>query len=64
MVMKLARDILFILAGLVLLVACCAAIIFMPQPTGRTVNCSIAEISPDITPQEREECRRLRASKL
>ena len=59
--MKLARDILFILAGIAMLVASVAAIIFMPQPTSRTVNCSIAEISPDITPREREQCRLLRA---
>lgn len=35
----------------------------MPQP-GKDRLCSVAEISPDITPAERERCRQLRGHKL
>jgi len=38
-------------------------LIFMPHTTSRNLNCGIAEISPDVTPQEREACRQLRAIK-
>lgn len=29
-----------------------------------TINCGVAEISPDFTPEAREQCRRLRGQKL
>lgn len=35
----------------------------LPQP-GRDRLCSVAEISPDITPAERERCRQARGHKL
>jgi hypothetical protein len=35
----------------------------LPQP-GRDRLCSVAEISPDITPAERERCRQIRGHKL
>lgn len=37
----------------------------MPMPHSRDNRlCSVAEISPDITPAERERCRQLRNHKL
>jgi hypothetical protein len=34
-----------------------------PPPVRHNI-CTVAEISPDITPQERERCRRIRGHKL
>ena len=36
----------------------------VPKPTHQVVNCSLAEISPDFTPELRQQCRLLRATKL
>jgi hypothetical protein len=33
----------------------------MPKVTG--YNCTLAEISPDFTPAQRDECRKLQAKK-
>ena len=47
----------------------CASLIMMilialqPPPTYRNI-CNVAEISPDVTPQERERCRQIRGHKL
>jgi hypothetical protein len=38
-------------------------IAIQPPPVRHNI-CTIAEISPDITPQERERCRRIRGHKL
>ena len=38
-------------------------IALQPPPTYRNI-CSVAEISPDVTPQERERCRQIRGHKL
>lgn len=62
--MNITRDLLAVVAAFVVLTALYAVLIFMPHTTTRTVNCSVAEISPDITPKEREACRLLRATKL
>ena len=35
----------------------------LPEPRDNRL-CSVAEISPDITPAERERCRQLRSHKL
>jgi len=54
----------FTVAAVAVVAAFIAVLFFMPHPTTRVVNCGIAEISPDITPKEREQCRLLRATKL
>jgi hypothetical protein len=36
----------------------------VPKPTHQVVNCHLAEISPDFTPELRQQCRLLRATKL
>ncbi len=50
------------------IIACCSLVMVIlialqPQPTYRNV-CGVAEISPDVTPQERERCRQIRGHKL
>ena len=37
---------------------------WVEQPPARHNICTVAEISPDITPQERERCRQIRGHKL
>lgn len=46
----------------VLLIYCLAKVIANP-PTRHNV-CTVAEISPDVTPAERERCRQIRGHKL
>lgn len=36
-------------------------LVFFPAPNGRTYDCSLSEISPDIPIQVKNECRKLRA---
>jgi hypothetical protein len=36
--------------------------VWTPAPRKIKIDCTWAEISPDIPPQAREECRRLRAN--
>jgi hypothetical protein len=38
--------------------------VFVPQPKGAYINCSMSEISPDFTPEMRKMCREVRATKL
>ena len=40
--------------------ACVGLLLLIPRPAYQVVNCSIAEISPDFTPELREACRKLR----
>jgi hypothetical protein len=53
-----------------ILALCAIVVVFLlfllvvPKPTYQVVNCSLAEISPDFTPELRKECRQLRATKL
>jgi len=49
---------------LVVFVACVGLLLLLPQPTHQTINCSIAEISPDFSPEMRKECRMIRGTKL
>ena len=51
-------------AMIAVVVAFLLFLLLVPAPTHRVVNCSIAEISPDFTPELRQECRLLRATKL
>lgn len=46
----------------VLLIYCLAKVIANP-PVRHNV-CTVAEISPDVTPAERERCRQIRGHKL
>ena len=32
---------------------------YVPKPAGRYIDCSIAEISPDFTPEMKQRCREL-----
>jgi hypothetical protein len=48
----------------VMLFVCVLVLFVLPQPTHQVINCSLAEISPDFTPDMRKECRLLRATKL
>lgn len=36
----------------------------IPYPQERVINCGVAEISPDFTPEMREACRRARMEKI
>ena len=50
------------------IIACCSLVIVIlialqPPPMHRNI-CGVAEISPDVTPQERERCRQIRGHKL
>jgi hypothetical protein len=49
---------------LVVFVACVSVLLFLPHPTHQVINCSLAEISPDFTPEMRKECRMIRGTKL
>jgi hypothetical protein len=33
---------------------------YAPTPKTKVINCSIAEISPDFTPEMKQKCRELR----
>lgn len=39
-------------------------VVLSMDPAPRKVPCSIAEISPDVTPEERKQCRMIRGHKL
>lgn len=39
-------------------------ILFNIDPPAKRNICSVAEISPDVTPEERKECRMIRGHKL
>ena len=56
----------FMIDMLILLVVfvACVGLLLLPQPTHQTINCSIAEISPDFSPEMRKECRMIRGTKL
>jgi hypothetical protein len=54
----------YVVVGLIS-VYCMWVVMHMPLPQpGRDRLCSVAEISPDITPAERERCRQARGHKL
>jgi hypothetical protein len=55
-------ELLFLAIAVILVFA--IAIMFMPKKGDViTYNCSIAEISPDIPLEVKEQCRKLRAEK-
>ncbi len=51
-------------AMIAIVVAFLVFVLVMPQPKQQVVNCHLAEISPDFTPELRQQCRMLRAHKL
>ena len=54
----------YVVVGLIS-IYCMYLVMHMPLPQpGKDRLCSVAEISPDITPTERERCRQLRSHKL
>jgi Tfp pilus assembly major pilin PilA len=40
------------------------ALFNIPLPEAQTINCSLVEISPDFSPEQRKQCREIRATKL
>lgn len=58
---NLFKDILILL---VIFVVGVSILFLVPQPTHQVINCSLAEISPDFTPEMRKECRIIRGTKL
>lgn len=59
------REILIIVVCLTLGFLISRAMLhYFPSSQERVVNCSIAEISPDFTPEMRQKCRELRSEKL
>lgn len=39
-------------------------VFYFAPVTGKRINCSLSEISPDFTPAMREQCRLVRAGRL
>ena len=61
---EFAAVVFYVVVGLIS-VYCMWVVMHMPLPQpGRDRLCSVAEISPDITPAERERCRQARGHKL
>lgn len=54
-------EMLILITAFVLFVS---LLLMIPQPTQKVINCSLAEISPDFTPEMRKECRMIRGTKL
>jgi hypothetical protein len=50
--------------AVVLIVLMSLLFLALPKPEGRVYDCSVAEISPDFTPEMRKECRERRSHKL
>jgi hypothetical protein len=61
------KAVLLAIAAATIMLGTMASIVWLashgPRPP-RDHLCPVAEISPDITPAERERCRQLRAIKL
>ena len=53
-----------VLILLMIFVVGVSILFLIPQPTHQVINCSLAEISPDFTPEMRKECRIIRGTKL
>ena len=51
-------------ALIAVLVAFLLFLFVISKPTHQVVNCHLAEVSPDFTPELRQQCRLLRATKL
>jgi hypothetical protein len=51
---------------IVILIGILLSILFLnaPKEEGRWYDCTWAEISPDIPPKVREECRKIRSGKV
>ena len=60
----LENPVTYAVLMVVIVIAFLLFLLFGPRPTERVVNCSLAEISPDFTPELRQQCRLLRATKL
>ena len=53
------RFVGFLAISAVVIITIMGMIMFLPKQTGVYYNCSIAEISPDIPPAVKEQCRKL-----
>jgi hypothetical protein len=60
--MKLNDEVKFIILMLAVLLSI-LAMFFPPSHTAVFYDCRIAEISPDVPPKVKEECRKLQESK-
>lgn len=56
--------ILYLVISISALAGAVALSLSVPQPEYRVINCGVAEISPDFTPEMREACRRARMEKI
>jgi len=56
--MKLSDEVKFAVLAIVV-IASLAAMFFQPRYPTIKYDCRLAEISPDIPPQVKEECRKL-----
>ena len=54
--MKISDDVKFVILMIIVLLSMVAAFIQPKYPV--TYDCRIAEISPDVPPKVKEECRR------
>lgn len=62
---KLAETLVLAFYSIVAVCSVTAFVVVLSMtPTTRKVPCSVAEISPDVTQQEREQCRQIRGHKL
>jgi hypothetical protein len=57
---KIIQDILLIV---MIIIAIGSVLMLVDVSTRKTINCDIAEISPDFTPSMRLQCRQLREAK-
>jgi hypothetical protein len=58
---NLFADILILLIAFAVFIT---LLFLIPRPTHQVINCSLAEISPDFSPEMRKECRMIRGTKL
>lgn len=49
---------------LVVFVTCVSLLLLIPKSMHQIINCSLAEISPDFTPEMRKQCRMIRGTKI
>lgn len=53
-----------VLVAVASIIALVLAIMFLPEQRSKVYDCRMSEISPDFPPEVREECRRIRATKI
>ena len=56
--------VLYVIVSALALIGAVVLSFSVPQPEYRVINCGVAEISPDFTPEMREACRRARMENI